>query len=168
MEAFVTANMRPLPAEAVQQNDLNATLSSMMKDLYPVLNDAPEETNVEEKRIGKALLQLSSYPTLVELQSIIDKQKSTHKPVDIEPPSIEPLETFLEKRAITIDGLKKLRVSMVKHIKKCKISNTAGSSVSIIGGILCFFFPMIGVPVLLAGSATSLGMFRDENIFLIS
>lgn len=85
----------------------------------------------------------------------------TDKPVDIKPPSIEPLETFLEKRAITIDELKKLRASMVKHIKNCKISNTAGSSASIIGGILCFFFPMIGVPVLLAGSATSLGMFSS-------
>lgn len=168
MEAFVAANVRPLPSEAVQKNDLNTTLSAMMRDLYPVLNDAPEETNTEEKRIGKAILQLSSYPTLVELQSIINQQKSTDKPVDIEPPSIEPLKNFLEKRAITIDGLKKLRTSMIKHIKKCKISNTAGSSASIIGGILCFFFPMIGVPVLLAGSATSLGTFCAEKVFLIS
>lgn len=151
MEAFVAANVRPLPSEAVQKNDLNTTLSAMMRDLYPVLNDAPEETNTEEKRIGKAILQLSSYPTLVELQSIINQQKSTDKPVDIEPPSIEPLKNFLEK-----------------HIKKCKISNTASSSASIIGGILCFFFPMIGVPVLLAGSATSLGTFCAEKVFLIS
>jgi hypothetical protein len=89
---------------------------------------------------------------------MIDEQKS-NAPAIIEPPSIEPLEIFLKKRAITIDGLKHLRIRMAKHITHCKISNTVGNSASIIGGILCFIFPPVGVPVLLAGSATSLGKF---------
>jgi hypothetical protein len=101
-------------------------------------------------------VKLTSYPTLVELKSIIDEQKANTSAV-IEPPSIEPLENFLEKRAITIEGLKQLRIRIAKHIKNCKISNTVGNSASIIGGILCFIFPPVGVPVLLAGSATTLG-----------
>lgn len=68
MEALVTSVLRPLSLEPAQQNELNSTLNAMMKDLYPILNDAPEETQVEEKRISKIILQLSSYPTLFELQ----------------------------------------------------------------------------------------------------
>jgi hypothetical protein len=87
---------------------------------------------------------------------MIDEQKP-NEPVTIEPPSIEPLKDFIEKRTATIQGLKDLRARMAKHILNCKISNTVGNSASIVGGILCFVFPPVGVPVLLAGSATSLG-----------
>jgi hypothetical protein len=113
----------------------------------------------EEKRVDDAINKLTPYPTLVELKSMIDEQKFHASTAIIEPPSIQPLENFLEKRAKTIEALKQLRHRMAKHIKNCKISNTVGNSASIIGGILCFVFPPVGVPVLLAGSATSLGKF---------
>ena len=134
LEALAGAGLMSLP----NKSDVN--------NHYPVLNDVTEESSVK----------LTSYPTLVELKSIIDEQKPNTSAV-IEPPSIEPLENFLEKRAITIEGLKQLRTRIAKHITNCKISNTVGNSASIIGGILCFIFPPVGVPVLLAGSATTLG-----------
>jgi hypothetical protein len=134
LEALAGAGLVPLS----KKSDENS--------LYPVVNDVTDEANVK----------LTPYPTLVELKSIIDEQKP-NAPAIIEPPSIEPLENFLEKRAITIEGLKQLRIRMAKHIMNCKISNTVGNSASIIGGILCFIFPPVGVPVLLAGSATTLG-----------
>ena len=118
--------------------------------LYPVFN---------EERIDDAGNKLTLYPTLEELKTIIDEQKATATTTVIQPPSIEPLKNFLEKRAKTIEALKQLRIRMAKHITNCKISNTVGNSASIIGGILCFVFPPVGVPVLLAGSATSLGRF---------
>ncbi|UJR23550.1 hypothetical protein I4U23_026538 [Adineta vaga] len=124
--------------------------------LYPTLNDIIEEEKKND-------VKLTSYPTLVELKSMIDENNSTTTPI-IKPPSIEPLKAFLEKRATTIEGLKKLRLRMAKHITNCKISNTVGNSASIIGGILCFVFPPVGVPVLLAGSATSLGTAITENV----
>lgn len=101
--------------------------------------------------------KLTPYPTLEELKTTIDEQKANGLTTVIEPPSIEPLKNFLEKRTNTIEALKDIRIRMAKHINNCKISNTVGNSASIIGGILCFVFPPVGVPVLLAGSATSLG-----------
>jgi hypothetical protein len=166
MEALAGAGLMPLPSKSVAKS--NFTEPSFVKpvDLYPVLNDATDETQDEENRIDDATVKLTSYPTLVELKSMIDEQKPD-APVVIEPPSIEPLKDFIAKRTITIEGLKDLRARMAKHVLNCKISNTVGNSTSIIGGILCFVFPPVGVPVLLAGSATSLGMFFNQFIFLI-
>jgi hypothetical protein len=156
MEALAGAGLMPLPSKPVKNNEVNVTPITKPKDLYPVINEDSDEAKNEEKQIGEATVKLTSYPTLVELKSMIDEQKP-NEPVVIEPPSIEPLKDFLEKRAATIEGLKDLRARMAKHVLNCKISNTVGNSASIIGGILCFVFPPVGVPVLLAGSATSLG-----------
>lgn len=153
IEALVGAGLMPLPK--IQNEIPNETDSNT---LYPILNEVVEEAKEEEKRVDDGIVKLTPYPTLTELKSIIDEQKSNAS-VIIEPPSIEPLKNFLEKRAATIECLKKLRSRMAKHITNCKISNTVGNSASIIGGILCFIFPPVGVPVLLAGSATSLGKF---------
>jgi hypothetical protein len=140
LEALAGAGLIPLPEKSDEITD---------NDIDP--------NAVEENRVDGAIIKLTPYPTLVELKSIIDEQKSHESTAIIEPPSIEPLKDFLEKRAKTIEALKELRIRMAKHIKNCKISNTVGNSASIIGGILCFVFPPVGVPVLLAGSATSLG-----------
>lgn len=153
IRALASAGLVPLP----EKSD-NTQNNSDPNNFYPTLNNVTEEIIDEEKRIDKVIIKLTPYPTLVELKSMIDEQKS-NAPAHIEPPSIEPLKNFLEKRAITIEGLKQLRIRMAKHITNCKISNTVGNSASIIGGILCFVFPPVGVPVLLAGTATSLGKF---------
>jgi hypothetical protein len=153
VESLAGAGLMPLPKKSDEiQNQINSNI------LYPILNEVVEEAKQEEKRDDDAMVKLTSYPTLIELKSIIDEQKSNTSTI-IEPPSIEPLKNFLEKRATTIEALKQLRIRMAKHITNCKISTTVGNSASIIGGILCFIFPPVGVPVLLAGSATSLGKF---------
>ncbi len=157
MEALAGAGLMPLPPKSVETTKPAVPAVAKAEDLYPVLSDVAAEAKDEERRLDESMVKLTSYPTLVELKSLIDEQKpNTH--VVIEPPSIEPLRDFLEKRATTIKGLKDLRARMAKHVLNCKISNTVGNSASIIGGILCFVFPPVGVPVLLAGSATSLGM----------
>ena len=158
LETLAGAGLIPLPkkSETINSNVISSDA------LYPILNDVADEAKDEEKRVDEAIAKLTPYPTLVELKSMIDEQKSDPSTV-IEPPSIEPLTDFLVKRAITIEGLKKLRIRMAKHIANCKISNTVGNSASIIGGILCFIFPPVGVPVLLAGSATSLG--KNELVY---
>ncbi|CAF0791116.1 unnamed protein product [Adineta ricciae] len=151
IEALANAGLMPL-GKKISSTE-NHTDSNK---LYPTLNDIIED----EKRTD---VKLTTYPTLVEMKSMIDEHDTTVAPV-IQPPSIEPLKAFLEKRAATIEGLKQLRLRMAKHITHCKISNTVGNSASIIGGILCFVFPPVGVPVLLAGSATSLGTSITENV----
>ena len=140
LEALAGAGLISIPKkpEEIKENNNSDTL-------YPVLDDTT--------------MKLTPYPTLEQMKSIIDEQKIDPSTAVIEPPSIEPLKDFLEKRAKTIEALKQLRIRMAKHITNCKISNTVGNSASIIGGILCFVFPPVGVPVLLAGSATSLGKF---------
>lgn len=151
MEALAGAGLMPLPSKVAIQKPIVKSES-----LYPALegestmltNSDPHDENTEK---------LTSYPTLEQLKSMIDEQKPD-APVEIKPPSIEPLKDFIAKRAATIEGLKDLRARMAKHVLNCKISNTVGNSASIIGGILCFVFPPVGVPVLLAGTATSLGM----------
>ena len=151
IEALANAGLMPLGKKiATTENHTDSN------KLYPTLNDIIED----EKRTD---VKLTTYPTLVEMKSMIDDQDASVAPV-IQPPSIEPLKAFLEKRAVTIEGLKQLRLRMAKHITHCKISNTVGNSASIIGGILCFVFPPVGVPVLLAGSATSLGTSITENV----
>ena len=112
--------------------------------------------NEKVETIDEETTRLTSYPTLIELKSMVDEHKAD-EPIHIDPPSIEPLKEFIKKRAATIEGLKKVRARIARHITKFKISNTVGNSASIIGGILCFVFPPVGVPVLLAGGATSLG-----------
>jgi hypothetical protein len=163
MEALAGAGLMPLPSKSIKEVNPKEPSIADSDGLYPVLDDVATEIQYEEKRIGEAIVKLTAYPTLVELKSMIDEQKPD-TPAVIEPPSIEPLKDFIEKRAITIEGLKDLRVRMAKHVMNCKISNTVGNSASIIGGILCFIFPPVGVPVLLAGSATSLGMFINQFI----
>jgi hypothetical protein len=148
IEALANAGLISVAKKKQNNTDTNESSITDLTTPDPVLNNAVEEATVK----------LTPYPTLVQLKSMIDEQES-NAPAVIEPPSIEPLEIFLKKRAITIDGLKHLRIRMAKHITHCKISNTVGNSASIIGGILCFIFPPVGVPVLLAGSATSLGKF---------
>ena len=118
------------------------------------------ESSLDDNATVAEMVKLTAYPTLVELKSMIDEQRPDALAA-IQPPSIEPLREFILKRTATIEGLRDLRTRMAKHILSCKISNTVGNSASIIGGILCFVFPPVGVPVLLAGSATSLGMFSD-------
>lgn len=156
LRALADAGLMPL-------RDTSDDKQEKVDNLYPVLDGVAEEIQVEEKQIDDALIKLTPYPSLVELQTMINEQKTDTTPI-VQPPSIEPLENFLEKRAITIEALKQLRIRMSKHINNCKISNTVGNSASIIGGILCFIFPPVGVPVLLAGSATSLGTSITESI----
>jgi len=160
MEALAGAGLMPLPSKSVEKTNGNVTPIAKSDELYPILNETAAETNDE------ATVKLTSYPTLVELKSMIDEQEP-NEPVVIKPPSIEPLKDFLETRAVTIQGLKDLRARMAKHVLNCQISNTVGNSASIIGGILCFFFPPVGVPVLLAGSATSLGMLLINRIIYL-
>ncbi|CAF0774047.1 unnamed protein product [Rotaria sordida] len=158
IETLANAGLISLPEKSDEtKNKIDSN------NFYPILNEAVIEAKNEEKRIDDDIVKLTPYPTLVELKSIIDEEKSNVSTI-IEPPSIEPLKNFIEKRAITIEGLKQLRIRITKHIKNCKISNTVGNSASIIGGILCFIFPPVGVPVLLAGSATSLGTTITENV----
>lgn len=151
MEALAGAGLVSLPTKS--QNDL-----------YPVLNDAAEKAKENEQSIDDANVKLTAYPTLTEIQSIIEEQQPSKAAPIIQPPSIEPLKTFIEKRTVTIESLKQLRARISKHVNHCKISNTVGNSASIIGGILCFVFPPVGVPVLLAGSATSLGTSITESV----
>jgi hypothetical protein len=165
MEALAGAGLMPLPSKsAVKSKFYLTTTGEPISDLYPVLDEVATEAKNEENQVGESTVKLTSYPTLVELKSMIDEQKPD-APAIIEPPSIEPLKNFIEKRGTTIEGLKDLRARMAKHVLNCKISNTVGNSASIIGGILCFVFPPVGVPVLLAGSATSLGMFIIIELF---
>lgn len=144
VDALADAGLMPVPKDI--------QLKTSTDTLYPVLNK-----DVGEERTDDAVAKLTPYPTLEELKTVIDEQKANGVTTVIKPPSIEPLKNFLEKRATTIAALKEIRIRMAKHINNCKISNTVGNSASIIGGILCFVFPPVGVPVLLAGSATSLG-----------
>lgn len=163
MEALVGAGLMPLPSRSVKNNVSNEKMAVKIEELYPVLDEAATEVKIEESQLDDPNVKLTSYPTLEELKSMIDEQRPD-KPVVIEPPSIEPLKDFLQKRETTIQCLKDLRTRMAKHVLNCKISNTVGNSASIIGGILCFVFPPVGVPVLLAGSATSLGTAITESI----
>ena len=152
MEALAGAGLMPLPSKSIAQKPITNSAQ-----LYPVLNG---EATIEQQS-DESAVKLTSYPTLVELKSMIDEQKPD-APAVIEPPSIEPLRDFIEKRAATIEGLRDLRARMAKHVLNCKISNTVGNSASIVGGILCFVFPPVGVPVLLAGTATSLGKLMNH------
>jgi len=160
MEALAGAGLMPLPSKPVKKIQSESEITAKTKELYPILNEGATEIKTEENQLDNSNIKLTSYPTLVELKSMIDEQKAD-KPVVIEPPSIEPLKDFIQKRQTTIQGLKDLRERMAKHVLNCKISNTVGNSASIVGGILCFVFLLVGVPVLLAGSATSLGKFID-------
>lgn len=160
MEALAGAGLMPLPSKSVVKQPLDEVPTVKPEILYPVLDEAAAAAKGEENQLDESTVKLTSYPTLVQLQSMIEEQKPD-APAVIKPPSIEPLKDFLEKRARTIEALKDLRARMAKHVLNCKISNTVGNSASIIGGILCFVFPPVGVPVLLAGSATSLGMLMN-------
>ncbi|CAF2364380.1 unnamed protein product [Rotaria sp. Silwood2] len=162
MEALVGAGLMPLPSKSVEKNNSNVTPVVTSNEIYSLINEDTTYAQEEEKLLNETSAKFSTYPSLVELKAMIDEQ-SPDAPAVIEPPSIEPLKEFLEKRAITIEGLKDLRVRMAKHVMNCKISNTVGNSASIIGGLLCFVFPPIGVPVLLAGTATSLGTTITEG-----
>ena len=156
MEFLAGAGLVPLPSRSVDRSDTSVTSTTNANNLYPILNESSHDDNATVAEMVK----LTAYPTLVELKSMIDEQRPDALAA-IQPPSIEPLREFILKRTATIEGLRDLRTRMAKHILSCKISNTVGNSASIIGGILCFVFPPVGVPVLLAGSATSLGMFSD-------
>ena len=156
MQALAGAGLLPLPSKPVDPSNKKVSSTTKRDSLYPELEGVNDEAT---PALPEENVKLTSYPTLVELRSMIDEQVASTGTVDIEPPSIEPLKDFIEKRAATIGALKDLRARMAKHVLNCKISNTVGNSASIIGGILCFVFPPVGVPVLLAGSATSLGRF---------
>ena len=155
IDALADAGLMPVPNEST---DIQSKANT--DTLYPVLNK-----HAGEEPLDDAVPKLTPYPTLEELKTVIDEQKANGSTAIIEPPSIEPLKNFLEKRAHTIEALKEIRIRMAKHIHNCKISNTVGNSASIIGGILCFVFPPVGVPVLLAGSATSLGRIPSLHHF---
>ncbi|CAF0930807.1 unnamed protein product [Adineta ricciae] len=146
MEALAGAGLVPLPSKPMMRSKFYIPPVAQPQDLYPVLDEVANEAKEEEKRTDDALVKLTPYPTLVELQSIIEEQKPDSALV-IQPPSIEPLKDFIEKRAATIEGLRDLRARMAKHVLNCKISNT-----------------VVGVPVLLAGSATSLGTAITESV----
>lgn len=147
MEALAGAGLMPLPSKPKKSTSIFYT------------DDLNSNSETES-------MKLTPYPTLDELKTMIDNQ-TPEAPANIEPPSIEPLNDFIEKRTATIAGLKELRERMAKHVLNCKISNTVGNSASIVGGILCFVFPPVGVPVLLAGSATSLGTWSLESMIHI-
>lgn len=166
MEALAGAGLMPLPAKSVQNNNSDGNPITNSNSLYPLINLDPVEDDDEYNKFRESLTKFKPYPSLVELQSMIEEQ-TPEKPATIEPPSIEPLKEFIQKRGETIEGLKDLRTRMAKHVLNCKISNTVGNSASIIGGLLCFVFPPIGVPVLLAGTATSLGMYIKFNSYLL-
>ncbi|CAF3850551.1 unnamed protein product [Adineta steineri] len=163
MDALASAGLMPLPPKSEDEHNIHAAINAIAKDLTPIFDELEAETKIEDKQIAEAILKVVPYPTLVDLKSIIDEQESAID-TTIQSPPIEPLEIFLTQRATTIKGLQTLRASMAKHIRNCRISNTVGNSASIIGGTLCFFFPTIGVPILLAGSATSLGTAIAGNI----
>ncbi|CAF1495095.1 unnamed protein product [Rotaria magnacalcarata] len=156
MEALAGAGLMPIPSKPTERTDQNVTPITESDGLYPLINEDFDEDDDQEKRLNDLKVKYKSYPSLVELKAMIDEENPS-EPVVINPPSIEPLKEFIERRAITIEGLKDLRARMAKHVLNCKISNTVGNSASIVGGLLCFVFPPIGVPVLLAGAATSLG-----------
>jgi hypothetical protein len=160
MEALAAAGLMPLPTNQVDPENSNVSSTTRTESLYPIINDETTSS------IGDVLSKLAVYPTLDELKSMIDQQGSDTEAI-IEPPSIEPLKDFIVKRANTIECLKDLRARMAKHVLNCKISNTVGNSASIVGGILCFVFPLVGVPVLLAGTATSLGTYRQYLTYII-
>ncbi|CAF3487749.1 unnamed protein product [Rotaria socialis] len=157
-EAMSGSDQMP-PCE--KSNDIKNKIDS--NSIYSVLHNVIVEGKDEENRVDDSNVKLTPYPTLVQLKSSIDDENNDTSSI-IEPPSIQPLENFIKKRTITIEGLKQLRIRMAKHVKNCKISNSVGNSAAIIGGILCFVFPPVGVPVLLAGSATSLGTSITENV----
>ena len=165
MDALLSAGLVPVSRRLSQDSRLHEAIHSIVLDLIPTGDELEAEVEVEEKHIAQALLAFVPYPSLTELKPVIDNTWSLGDDT-IKPPSIEPLEIFIQQRTTTIKGLKKLRDSMAKHIRNCRISNTVGNSASIIGGTLCFFFPMAGVPVLLAGSATSLGIPSDARLSL--
>lgn len=151
---------------APQNKSLETNTSSVPVTTPDENNDKKSDSEdlngvVMREQPGRA----TNYPSLVELQSIIEEQGEEKAIEIIKPPSIEPLRDFINKRTETIAGLKDLRTRMAKHVLNCKISNTVGNSASIVGGILCFVFPPVGVPVLLAGSATSLGK-SDHSAFI--
>ncbi|CAF0926439.1 unnamed protein product [Adineta steineri] len=163
MEALAGAGLVPLPKKHMMKSKFYIEPIFKPDGLYPVLDTVATEVKEQEDQVDESPVKLTPYPTLVELQSIAEEQKPG-APAVIEPPSIEPLKDFLEKRQATIVGLKELRTRMAKHILNGKIANTVGNSASIIGGILCFVFPPVGVPVLLAGTATSLGTSITESV----
>lgn len=157
MEALAGAGLVPIPRKPAESTNHNVAPTVESDGLYPLINEDFDEDADQEELLNDLKAKYKSYPSLVELKAMIDEENPS-EPVVITPPSIEPLKEFIERRAITIEGLKDLRVRMAKHVLNCKISNTVGNSASIVGGLLCFVFPPIGVPVLLAGAATSLGM----------
>ena len=161
MEALFNAGLVPVSAKYSEDSKLHQVIHSIVHDLVPVADELEAEVEFKEKNIAQALSAFVPYPSLAELKPVIDRRLSLGDDT-IKPPSIEPLEIFIQQRTTTIKGLKKLRNSMAKHVRNCRISNTVGNSASIIGGTLCFFFPIAGIPVLLAGSATSLGT-RSEH-----
>ncbi|CAF4907328.1 unnamed protein product, partial [Rotaria socialis] len=80
---------------------------------YSVLHNVIVEGKDEENRVDDSNVKLTPYPTLVQLKSSIDDENNDTSSI-IEPPSIQPLENFIKKRTITIEGLKQLRIRMAK------------------------------------------------------
>ncbi|CAF0954950.1 unnamed protein product [Didymodactylos carnosus] len=165
MEALASAGLLSPPS---QQRLMIDQLQMHSKSVYPTLENSDTINTIaqKEKEEDPQPISPTGYPSLVQLQELVEEQKhlSLEECPIISPPSIEPLENFIEKRGKTIEGLVVLKEKMAKHVLNCKISNTVGNSASIIGGILCFVFPPVGVPVLLAGTATSLGTSITENV----
>lgn len=160
VEALLGAGLMPVPPRPVEKVKPDVVPPDPSDALNPFFNQTTTELYNGAKLTDEAIADNPLYPSLVELKSMVDEQNPTSSKTVITPPSIEPLKQFIERRKITIEGLKDLRDRMAKHILNGKISNTVGNSASIVGGLLCFVFPLVGVPVLLAGTATSLGMFH--------
>ena len=159
MEALAGAGLMPLPNKSIDTSHFPIEPTMETNDMVEVPTEDLNSVVWRDKPV-----KLTSYPTLIELKSMIEEQ-GPEANVVIEPPPIEPLNNFIVKRTDIIQGLRDLRARMAKHALNCKISNTVGNSASIVGGILCFVFPPVGVPVLLAGSATSLGKFLVNDSF---
>jgi hypothetical protein len=65
---------------------------------------------------------------------------------------------FRIKRQDTIRQLKSIRKELEEIVMNCKISNTVGNSVGIIGAIMTFTpLFVVGIPLAMAGAATSFG-----------
>jgi len=82
---------------------------------------------------------------------------------DIESPSEGQTElqiraiNFVRKRRKTIETLKELEKKTESFVWNCKVSNTVGNAVAILGLPVAFLAPPVGISMMVAGGVTSLG-----------
>ena len=64
---------------------------------------------------------------------------------------------FVRKRRKTIETLKELEKKTESFVWNCKVSNTVGNAVAILGLPVAFLAPPVGISMMVAGGVTSLG-----------